>query len=132
MSLLINPWDELFLCRCCADKLAQIERDRDAEQPRPPIPSRMRSDRLVYFIGGDTGPIKIGSSGNPKSRLIGIQTGSFQQLRILAVCPGGTEQERAYHHRYADQRLQGEWFARTPTLEAEIASLSRLNKEQAA
>ncbi|MGE7204945.1 GIY-YIG nuclease family protein [Sphingomonas sp. NPDC019816] len=132
MSLLKNPWDELFLCKCCTDKLAQIERLRSDEEARSVQPQSATADRLVYFIGGTDGPVKIGSSANPSARLKEVQTGSFRALSILAVCPGGFTQERVYHHRFADDRLHGEWFARTPALEAEIASLSRLNKEQAA
>lgn len=132
MSLLKNPWDELFLCRCCTDKLAQIERLRSDEEARSVQPQPATADRLVYFIGGADGPVKIGSSANPSARLKEVQTGSFRALSILAVRLGGFAQERAYHHRFAADRLHGEWFARSPALEAEIASLSRLNKEQAA
>ena len=132
MSLLKNPWDELFLCKCCADKLAQIERLRREEEARSVQPQSATADRLVYFIGGADGPVKIGSSANPAGRLKEVQTGSFRALSIMAVCSGGFAQERAYHQRFAADRLHGEWFARTPALETEITSLSRLNKEQAA
>ncbi len=44
-------------------------------------------------------------------------------LRILAKTEGSRTQERAYHARFAAIRLHGEWFERTPEIEAEIERL---------
>lgn len=86
----------------------------------------------VYFCGPEGGPVKIGWSTDPDERIYRLQTGIAAHLHIWAEVPGTKADETAYHNRFADAWMGGEWFARTPSLEAEIASLSRLNKEQAA
>jgi hypothetical protein len=94
------------------------------------LPARTRrvSDQ-IYFIGGDTGAIKIGLARSPERRLISLQCGSPIQLRILAQGPGSQRDERALHQRFAAHRLHGEWFEPHPTILAEIA---RLNSEASA
>jgi len=83
-----------------------------------------REAELVYFIAGDVGAIKIGSTFDPVSRLNTLQCGSPIPLKILAVTDGGTTQERAYHKRFAAHRLHGEWFERCPEILAEIERLA--------
>lgn len=78
---------------------------------------------LCYFIGGETGPVKIGFSVDVASRLRAIQTHSPIPLSILATRAGGAAREGAYHRQFAEHRLHGEWFERTPELLAEIARL---------
>lgn len=80
--------------------------------------------QFVYFIGAASGPVKIGIAGNPQNRLKGLQTGHHERLSILAVCDGDQELERAYHKRFAEHRLGGEWFGRVPEIEAEIERLA--------
>lgn len=85
------------------------------------------SSQLVYFIGaGKAGPVKIGIAADPRARIASLQTGHYEPLTLLAVTAGGREAEVAYHARFASARLHGEWFARTPEIEAEI---ERLNQE---
>lgn len=76
-----------------------------------------------YFIGGDVGPIKIGHSIDTRSRLQTLQNGSPIRLRMYASRAGGELREGAYHFQFANDRLHGEWFTRTPEIEAEIARL---------
>lgn len=84
----------------------------------------------VYFIeAGEGGPIKIGKTGCLKNRLSTLQIASSAVLRVLATAPGRTHRELAYHVQFADARLNGEWFARTPEIEAEIARLATLQGE---
>ena len=73
-----------------------------------------------YFIGGDAGPIKIGKSLDPQSRLKQIQMCSPIKLRILALAPGGGARERAYHCQFGEHWSHGEWYDRHPDLMAEI------------
>lgn len=77
-----------------------------------------------YFIGGDEGPVKIGYSVDVPGRLRAHQSSSPVKLRILATASGGLQRECAYHWQFADARLHGEWFERTPEIEAEIARLN--------
>jgi len=79
---------------------------------------------VVYFIGGDAGPVKIGFAENAERRLIGLQTGNPAKLGILATTAGSEATEREYHARFAAHRLNGEWFDRHPDILAEIERLS--------
>lgn len=83
-----------------------------------------QAPQRVYFIGAETGPIKIGIASNPVSRLRTLQTGHHERLELLATCDGGMTKERAYHDRFAAHRLSGEWFARAPEILAEIGMLT--------
>ena len=79
---------------------------------------------LVYFIGWEGGPVKIGVASDTVTRLRTLQTACPYPLKTLAISGGGILRERAYHRRFAASRLEGEWFARTPELEDEIARLN--------
>lgn len=82
-------------------------------------------ERQIYFIGADSGPIKIGLSRDPDARCREMKVGSPTDYRVLATVIGGYGLERAYHLRFEFARLRGEWFDRRPEIEAEI---ERLNK----
>ncbi|MDQ6892190.1 MAG: GIY-YIG nuclease family protein [Acidobacteriota bacterium] len=117
------------------ERLAEMENDarRAAAGLGPePWPGVVRPDRdrrgVIYFIGsGPSGPVKIGYTREhgAKARLAAIQTGYPMQLEVLATIPGNREEERAMHERFRRSRLCGEWFLRTPSLEAMIRSLCR-------
>jgi hypothetical protein len=77
-----------------------------------------------YFIGGETGPVKIGYSVDVQSRFRVIQLCCPTPLRVMAVCEGGEAREAAYHTQFSAHRLHGEWFSRAPDIFAEIARLS--------
>lgn len=86
---------------------------------------------LVYFVGGERGPIKIGHSGSLKARLADLRIGSPVRLEVFATRAGGKALERDYHRRFASSRLHGEWFERTPALLAEITRLNTIAGEVA-
>lgn len=77
----------------------------------------------VYFIGCDQA-IKIGVAKDVQRRFAAIQMCSPLPLRLLATVDGTRALERAYHTRFADHRLHGEWFAPHPDILAEIARLT--------
>lgn len=66
----------------------------------------------VYFIqaGGD-GPIKIGFSLSPATRLAQLQTSMPDRLRLLAQRTGSRADERDLHKAFQVHRIRGEWFA---------------------
>lgn len=65
----------------------------------------------IYFVRGSKGAVKIGyTSGRVESRLKSLQTGSPDKLELLGVVDGGRELEKLLHKRYAEKRLEGEWF----------------------
>jgi hypothetical protein len=98
-------------------ELREIRRQMDEAE------RRTAQEQLVYFIGSTSGPIKIGIAVRPEERLSTLQTGHHERLELLATCPGGQKQERAYHKQFAARRLNGEWFERCPEIEAEIERL---------
>lgn len=83
----------------------------------------------VYFIGGESGPVKIGTSQNPRARLRAVQCHHPYPLSILATVPGGVEVERGLHKRFADHRLNGEWFERHIDIIAEINAAREASAE---
>ena len=88
---------------------------------------KARAQGFVYFIGGRSGPIKIGYSIDARKRLSKISVGSSQHLSLLAKVPGTMDDERRMHHRFAHIRVKGEWFRREPELIAEIERIKKLN-----
>jgi hypothetical protein len=66
---------------------------------------------FAYVIrAGEDGPIKIGKAMDPEARLAELQTGSWEELRLLHVVPGYGEMERRFHIRLRAAHIRGEWF----------------------
>jgi hypothetical protein len=66
--------------------------------------------------------VKIGSSVDPWGRLPEIQAGCPLDLVLEAILPGGIEEEFSFHARFSDDRIRGEWFVLTETIEMIIAA----------
>lgn len=78
-------------------------------------PRRRPSDAkdIVYFVqAASGGPVKIGwtRAGCLAQRLVGLQVGHPEELRVIAQHRGGASKEAELHARFADHRLRGEWF----------------------
>lgn len=91
-----------------------------------PPSSRADIEGAVYFVGGESGPVKIGFAVDPVLRLTALQCGSPVPLSILATIEAPARMERAYHKQFAAHRLHGEWFARAPEIVAEIKRVTAL------
>lgn len=78
----------------------------------------MGEKELVYFIGAEGGPIKIGKATDVKKRLSSHQTSNPEALRVYGVMRGD---ESAIHQKFEHLRLRGEWFRREPELLAFIS-----------
>ena len=78
----------------------------------------------IYFIGPLNGPIKIGYASRLQFRLKELRLANAYPLEVWASVEAPPSQEREYHRRFAAHRLHGEWFTRTPEIEAEIARLA--------
>jgi hypothetical protein len=87
----------------------------------------------IYFIRpiGSEGPVKIGFSIYPASRLVTYQAWSPVPLEVAATIeiqvPENEPQrgyamavERRFHHRYRDHWTHHEWFAAHPLLTRDI------------
>lgn len=78
----------------------------------------------VYFVErSNDRAIKIGFSFDPFSRLDGLARTQDGDLKLLGIVDGGRPEEQAFHQRFSDCRLKGEWFRPESTLTAFIASL---------
>lgn len=76
-------------------------------------------DGFIYFIeAGDF--IKIGYTRSPASRAVKMMTDSPHELKLLHFEPGTFKREKVLHRHFADIRVRGEWFEKTPELLAHI------------
>lgn len=88
-------------------------------------PPRRSKQGYVYFIqAGDRGPIKIGWSCEVSRRLAELQTANASRLVLLGFIPGTQALERAWHERFAEDRLEAEWFRPSQVLLDAIAEIS--------
>ena len=76
-----------------------------------------RKGLSVYFLqAGKSGSIKIGRTYNLAARFVSLQTGSSDELRLLAFIncreADPAEVEAVMHNKFQQYRLQGEWFSR--------------------
>jgi hypothetical protein len=96
-----------------AEEEARMAPIRAAQAER----ARLKARRWVYFIqAGDTGPVKIGISGNVERRLGELQRMERQPLRVLATFEGNRSDEKSLHEMYAAHRIHGEWFNPAPEI----------------
>lgn len=103
-------------------------KDRHAAEIRAAFPG-IDSPGFVYFIQAGTagGPIKIGYSYAPETRLAQLQTSMPDTLRLLAAMPGSVTDERALHSKLRLHRLRGEWFLPHADVLAEVAAARSSN-----
>ena len=78
---------------------------------------------LYAVAGGEL--VKLGRSSDPDRRFGTLQRSSPVSLSLLAVVPEFAVSEEAAHERWAELREHGEWFRRTPALDAWIRSIAR-------
>jgi hypothetical protein len=80
---------------------------------------------FVYFIKPQNfvGPIKIGFSATPKTRVLTLMKWSPFPLEIAATTPGQFSLETALHEHFADVHLHHEWFQPVDRLRHGIEAL---------
>jgi hypothetical protein len=110
----------------------RAERERESATRRAAIPAATppppepRKRTYIYFAQrGESGPIKIGVSGNVKSRVSALQTNVAEPVRLLASMVGTRTMEAEIHSQFHAHRLRGEWFRPVPELLAYVAELSK-------
>ena len=75
----------------------------------PKLPRSPNGWCYLYFArAGDA--VKIGVAVEPESRLRNLRSGHHQEIILLAAIPAHAALERAVHERFANLRLEGEWF----------------------
>lgn len=82
------------------------------------VDSQQAAQSFVYFIRAVSGhgPVKIGSSVNPPSRLAALDVASPYKLEIALMIPGDMRLEWRIHGHFVEDHLQREWFKDTPRL----------------
>lgn len=79
--------------------------------PLPELPLSGSHETVVYVIGQPgTSIVKIGVTRGLRNRLRGIQTGSPVPVVVRWWCTADSQLEIDLHERFADFRMNGEWF----------------------
>ncbi len=86
---------------------------------------------MIYAIQASSGPIKIGRSHEPKSRLGDIQTSSHEQLALLGACETTWDEsvEAFLHKWFSPHRIRGEWFKSSPQVMEAVSAIRNGNVE---
>lgn len=76
----------------------------------------------VYFIQGESrfGPVKIGHSHDPETRLGQLQVSHWETLRIIRLFKGAEADEAALHLRFFDLHIRGEWHSFSRAMMGEV------------
>lgn len=83
---------------------------------------------MIYFVQRSDGRIKIGFTARTvESRMKSIATGAGS-LALLATIEGGRDVELALHERFADRRVDREWFGITPEDVSEVVASYRVRR----
>lgn len=78
----------------------------------------------VYFIQpGSRKRVKIGFAVSVPERMAMLQTASSDKLRLLGTIKGDLTTEGEMHRRFAQHRIQGEWFRLVSEIVEYIAEL---------
>jgi hypothetical protein len=99
------------------------------------VPHMLRTESppfvgYVYLAGGDAGPLKIGFSKDPYTRVESFQCGNHQELRVIAKREGTPADEREIHERLKQHRVKGEWFDRWAALDEFNLPLDRTARQE--
>lgn len=81
---------------------------------------------FIYFGHGENGLIKIGWTSNTERRATEIE------CEIVATLPGDKRIEALFHKAFAEDRVEGEWFAPSDRLRAFVDFLTMAQARVAA
>ena len=81
---------------------------------------------FIYFAVCDVlGVVKIGYTGDPKTRLSNIQTGCPFPVRLAVTIPGTRIEERLIQKTLHQFRIQREWYWLNDTVQKVIDAAKR-------
>ena len=107
--------------RTLGDEPTHVSLDIPAEPNEP----WLDSPGFVYFArSGDK--VKIGWSTNPEKRLATIRVATPDGIDEWVARSGSPADEKFYHRRYREHRLNGEWFSVTPEIRETMDALHEL------
>lgn len=79
-----------------------------------------KEGEYIYFVLSSARRIKIGFTKAPLKRFGSLTTNCPDKLSLLAIVPGSTLDERAWHYRFSGARVGGEWFRSSEEMKAAI------------
>ena len=83
----------------------------------------------VYFMRyGTSNRVKIGFTKRMNQRKNGLESGTPENLHLLATVTGGRPQEKRLHKRFAAYRIKGEWYKLEGKLAEYVAALPKPKK----
>ncbi|MBZ9600719.1 GIY-YIG nuclease family protein [Phyllobacterium chamaecytisi] len=77
----------------------------------------------VYFAKANN-LVKIGHAEDVQRRLAALAASFIDGIELVAQCDGGKDVEAAFHAMFSDSKVEGEWFANSPLMEATISKLA--------
>ena len=95
-------------------RLAEIDAETTARleaAPKPSLPKGVERERegyVYFFRAGNT--VKIGFSTNLVQRSRQLQTACSERAFMAKFVKGTAFTERHFHERFAEYRINGEWF----------------------
>ena len=103
-----------------------VDRPTVAERASDAVTAhRQGREGSIYVLADGVARVKIGWTGDDvQRRASAVSMASGCELVIAAQFRGTVAEERQIHARFADARIRGEWFHRTPAVVAWIDSLS--------
>ena len=75
-------------------------------------------------VAAEGRPVKIGLAQNVKARMWNLRVSCPFPMNLLACVPINREIERAVHRHLEPFRIRGEWFTRTPEVDAVIDAIA--------
>lgn len=100
-----------------------------AEKKKPPKPEKTYDD-FVYLVHA-SGHWKLGVSQNVEQRLRELQTGCPFRVEIVKFWKSeqAAKVERALHRRFAEHRMEGEWFKLPESALTYLKGIDDLDRE---
>jgi DNA-binding XRE family transcriptional regulator len=80
---------------------------------------------MIYFVK-HTDYVKIGYTGDIRSRLSDLQTSCPVRLKVLALIKGDLNDESTYRERFKHLLSNGEWFCYTQELQEFVEGLDKV------
>lgn len=93
----------------------------------------MTNRKHLYFVQcGNGGPIKIGVTDSPKTRMRTLQTACPYPLTLLYCREWFVGREAELHKRFAKYRTWGEWFLPAQEILAYVEHATEIDRLEAA
>lgn len=103
------------------NEAAELQFHRDIYQPQATLkttkkPTRHEKPGFIYLVQSVSGHYKIGLTANPEHRgkTFGVQLPFEVEFICLIKTDNMQRLETELHERFADKRVNGEWFDLTP------------------